>query len=78
MGIAQQSEIWESGVLVDNMWGTFNFIVMRGALGRAVEHSTSDHWVTDWKTGVFISGDLSFFVSLLGCPAVRGSYDPGC
>ncbi len=38
----------------------------RGALGRAVEHSTSDHWVTGSKPGVFMSGALSSFVSLPG------------
>ncbi len=35
-------------------------------LGRAVEHSTSDHWVPGSKPGVFMSGELSSFVSLPG------------
>ncbi len=38
----------------------------RGALGRAVEHSTSDYWVTGSKPGVFMSGALSSFVSSPG------------
>ena len=37
-----------------------------GALGRAIERSTSDHWVLGSKTGVFKSGTLSSFISLSG------------
>ncbi len=42
----------------------------RGALGRAVEHSTSDHWVPGSKPGAFMSGALSSFVSLPGARSV--------
>ncbi len=42
----------------------------RGALGRAVEHSTSDHWVPGSKPGVFKSGALSCFVALPGSRSV--------
>ncbi len=39
---------------------------VHGALGRALEHSTSDHWVPGLKPGVFMSGALSSFISLSG------------
>ncbi len=45
-------------------------ICERGAFGRAVEHSTSDHWVPGSKPGVFKSGALSPFVSLPGARSV--------
>ncbi len=41
-----------------------------GALGRAVEHSTSDHWVPGSKPGIFKSGALSSFISLPGAWSV--------
>ena len=41
-----------------------------GALGRAVEHSTSDYWVPGSNPGVFMSGALSSFVSLPGVRSV--------
>ncbi len=59
--------IWcDKRILQDEFHLLFQFVLERGALGRAVEHSTSDHWVTGSKPGVFMSGALSSFVSLLG------------
>ncbi len=43
---------------------------IRDALGRAVKHSTSDHWVPGSKPGVFKSGALSSFISLPGAWSV--------
>ncbi len=48
----------------------FSFSLKCGALGRAVEHSTLDHWVSGSKPGVFVSGTLSFFVSLPGAQSL--------
>ncbi len=50
-GRAKGGGIWDPGVLVEHVWGTFDLIALRvilglsRTLGRAVEHSTSDHWV---------------------------------
>ncbi len=43
---------------------------LHGALGRAVEHWTSDHWVLGSKPGVFKSVELSSFISLPGARCV--------
>ncbi len=42
----------------------------RGALGRAVEHSTSDHWVSCPKLGVFMSWALSSIALMPGTRSV--------
>ena len=49
---------------------TFFIDYLGGELGRAVEHSISDHWVPDSKPGVFKSVVLSSFVSLPGARSV--------
>ncbi len=49
-----------------------SFLFQRGALGRAVEHSTSDHCVPgfqDWGTVI---------LHLIARRPVRRSYDSGC
>ena len=45
-------------------------VIDRGAVGRAVEHLISDHWVPGSKPGVFKSGALLSFISLPGAQFV--------
>ena len=52
---------------IDHQLGQINTVsAVCGALGRVVEHSTTEHWAPGSRHGVFKSGALSSFMSLLG------------